>query len=130
MQLTIYRGLPGSGKTTLALKQHPQVFHLENDMLLMDNGQYKWTKARQKKAVAWCQEMARTALENGMDVVVSNVFSRRDYIQPYAKMASDFSAAFRVVRCTGKWKNVHDVPASTLAAMASGFEDWPGEEIA
>ena len=51
--LFIVRGLPGSGKTTLA-KSLGSV-HFEADMYFMEGNEYKFDITKIKKAHEWCQ---------------------------------------------------------------------------
>lgn len=126
MKLTLIRGLPGSGKSTYA-KTHFSCLHLENDMFHINDGSYDWTPEGMKEAVKWCSETCRKALELGMDVVVSNTFTKRSHVEFYRKIAMETHAEFEVYRCTGDYGNVHEVPEATFESMKSGFEDYPGE---
>ena len=127
MRLVLIRGLPGSGKSTFARKSFPGAFHLENDMFHIRDGEYRFDFRRQKDAVKWCMETAVRALEAGMDVVVSNTFTRRRYVLAYKSLADRFGADFSVYRMDGDWGSVHAVPESVMESMRSGFEDWDGE---
>ena len=126
--LTLVRGLPGSGKSTF-VKRNFSCLHLENDMFHMHDGKYEFDGKAQNSAVAWCTDMARAALELGMDVVVSNTFVRKRYVEAYRKIAEETGARFEVFRCSGNFGNVHDVPKDVLESMKAGFEDWEGEML-
>ena len=127
MRLVLIRGVPGSGKSTFAQKSFPGVFHLENDMFHIRDGEYRFDFRRQKDAVKWCMEAADRALGIGMDVVVSNTFVRRRFVLAYKSLADSHNADFSVYRMTGNWGSVHAVPESVMESMRSGFEDWDGE---
>ena len=103
----MFRGEPGTGKTSAAYKMFPGVFHVENDMYLMHDGKYEWSRDGVKDAISWCRRMAKTALENGLDVVVANTFTKKKYVASYEKLALEHGAEFEVYRCTGNFKNVH-----------------------
>ena len=127
-RLTIIRGLPGSGKSTFA-KANYSCLILENDMFHMHGGKYEWSKESMPKAVGWCMKTCREALRNGMDVVVCNMFTKRVFVDSYRNVAEDEGADFEVIRCTGDFRSVHDVPKFVLESMKNGFEDYEGERI-
>lgn len=121
--LVLVRGLPGSGKSTfaqaLALTGYE---HYEADMFHMVDGQYKFDPARVSEAHAWCLEMATAALESGKSVVVSNTFTRLWEMEPYQAVAKGLGVQTHIVTMTGKWQNVHDVPAEVLERMRDRWE--------
>lgn len=127
MRLILVRGVPGSGKSTFAAKVFPGAFHVENDMFHMKDGEYRFDFNKQKDAVSWCMDMCDMALRNGMDVVVSNTFTKRRYVMAYVKLAEKYGADISVYRMTGSFKNCHSVPAAVFENMKKGFEDWLGE---
>lgn len=129
MRLVIVRGLPGSGKSTFAEHEFKGVFRLENDMFHVQDGAYRFSQGRQKDAVAWCLNMCDAALRSGMDVVVSNTFTKRKYVAAYRRLAERAGAGFDVYRMAGRFENVHAVPGDVLENMEKGFEDWPGETV-
>lgn len=127
MRLILVRGVPGSGKSTFAAKIFPGAFHVENDMFHVKDGEYRFDFNKQKDAVSWCMDMCDIALRNGMDVVVSNTFTKRRYIMAYVKLAEKYGADVSVYRMTGSFKNSHSVPVAVFENMKKGFEDWSGE---
>ena len=129
MTLTIVRGAPGSGKSTYARTMCPGVLLVENDMFHMHDGKYCWSKDAMPDAIAWCISMAKTALENDMDVVVANTFTKRSFIAGYEQLARDFGAKFKVVRCIGHFNNVHGLDAKMVSRFEKSMEDWPGEVV-
>lgn len=118
MKITLIRGVPGSGKTTLAktLSTH----HFEADMFFDMNGGYNPQKI--KAAHLWCQGKAFAALAEGHHVVVSNTFTRRWEMEPYIKAAKTVGAEVEEIICTGTWPNVHGVPPEKVEQMRERFE--------
>jgi len=72
-------------------------------------------------------DMCGMALRNGMDVVVSNTFTKRRYVAGYARLAAECGADVSVYRMAGSFKNNHSVPTAVFENMKKNFEDWPGE---
>ena len=123
--LSIITGIPGSGKSTFAHKNFPGVLVLENDMFHMHNGKYDFNASKQHAAVNWCFKATEFAMMNGMDVVVSNTFTQRRFIQPYADLAKKYGYEFKVYHMNGKFDDVHNVPKDVKDRMAKQFEIWP-----
>ena len=118
--LTLIRGLPGSGKSTIA--KNYKALHLEADMYFIHNGEYSFDKNLLKNAHDWCQNNARHALENGLDVVVANTFVKVWELQKYAKIARNTGATFSITEATGRYSNIHGIPVETLRRMENQWE--------
>ena len=123
VELILIRGLPGSGKSTMARSLASEGFlHFEADMFFEVDGQYRYDASRIREAHSWCQNMARQALAAGKRVVVSNTFTQLRELAPYFSMAQNA----RVIEANGKWQNVHGVPTEILDRMALRWEPLPG----
>ena len=127
MRCYLVRGCPGTGKTTFCSYAFPGMFHIENDMWHMHDGKYDFDVRNQNKAISWCLDMCRNALNQGMDVVVSNTFTKIGYIEAYKRIASEYEAEFKVFRMRGEYENIHHVPENVLKNMKEKFADWYGE---
>lgn len=125
--LYLFRGHPGSSKSTSAKKMFPNTLLLENDQFMMQDNCYNWSRERVKEAIAWCTQMTRTALENSMDVCVANTFTKKAFIERYKKIADEYGAKFEVYRCIGNFKNVHGLDSKKVDSFKKSMEDWPGE---
>lgn len=127
-KLFLIRGLPSSGKSTLAKTLN--CLHLEADMFFLRNGQYCFDATKLQEAHNWCQQATMKALNSGVDVVVSNTFTRLWELDPYLKMATKFGARVHVFRTTRQYQgNLHNVPEHAIAAMKARFEDYSKEDL-
>lgn len=120
--LVIIRGLPGSGKSTIA-KSMVLYEHYEADMFFTDSdGTYKYDRQLISLAHEWCQRETFKALSNGKRVVVSNTFTRLSEMQPYLEMAKTFGIEPVIIEASGNWQSVHNVPAESIDQMRQRWE--------
>lgn len=125
--LIIIRGLPGSGKSTYARSMGR--FHVEADMYHTRGGKYTFDAKNVQKAHAWCFAMFSNAVSSGIDIVVSNTFTRRWEFREYVSLAKENGYNVAVVRMTANYGSIHDVPDSVLAEMKDRFEDYDCEML-
>lgn len=126
--MILVRGLPGSGKSTVAKNLIGFYQHIETDMFWMVNGEYKFDFNRLGEAHAWCLSQTRDMLVRGWSPVVSNTFTTVKEIRPYFELAKEFDIVPQVITCQSGFKNVHDVPEATLAKMKARFA-WDLSEL-
>lgn len=124
MQLVLIRGLPGSGKSTMAKALARAGFeHFEADIYhLNSEGDYCFDRANVKAAHEWCQQETRRALESGKQVVVSNTFTQLWEMAPYFGMAKALGIEPNVLEAKGNWQNTHAVPAEVVDQMRARWE--------
>jgi len=123
----LVRGLPGSGKSTYA--KSLGILHLEADMYHMRNGIYDWKPTNVHDSHVWCYNAFKTAVLKGMDVAVSNTFTKMTEMRDYLTYAMQHSYDIKVIRCVANYGNIHNVPENTLEKMKNRFEDYEGEII-
>jgi len=132
-KLTLIRGIPGSGKTTLAntilLQDKNPCVICEADDFFMFGNSYKFNNTKLGDAHKWCQAKVAFFLFRGNDVIVSNTSINMKDINTYYKIANSYSAEFEIVNCEGGYKNTHKVPEEVIESMTKRFkvittEDW------
>lgn len=129
-KLVLIRGLPGSGKSTIAKELYKAGFSwFEADTFhLNDDGYYCYNRANAKAAHGWCQDETRKALGNGDKVVVSNTFTQMWEMQPYFEMAKTLGIEPLVIEAKGNWPNVHSVPEEVMSQMRERWEPLDGSK--
>jgi len=123
VHLTIIRGIPGSGKTTLAkkLKEETSAVHYEADDFFMVDGVYKFNSKYLHSAHQHCFVHVREALQSGSPVIVANTFTQAWEIQTYLELAQKLDVGTRVIHCLGNYGSIHNVPAEKIEQMNARF---------
>lgn len=128
--LILLRGLPGTGKTTLANTISDYV--LSADDYFMVDGEYKFDPNKLKLAHRDCLNRTRVCLEvlrdEGLEflapVVVANTFTRKWEMDDYFKLAEDVGAYIFtvIVENRGGYSSIHGVPQEKIKQMEDRFE--------
>ena len=122
-ELFLLRGLPGSGKTTLAESLGGS--HMEADKYFTYEGKYEFDVTKLKDAHDWCQNAVKVFMENkSKRVVVSNTFTQEWEMTPYFELAEKhgYTVYSLVVENRHGGINEHGVPDDTLDKMKKRFE--------
>jgi len=126
-KLTLIRGLPGAGKSTMAkamVEADSSLRHFEADQYFVDaSGKYRFEPSEIEDAHTWCFAEARDALKNGSSVVVSNTFTRKWEMEPYRKLAKELGVELEILEAKGNYASIHGVPQKTIDAMRSRWEE-------
>ena len=121
-RLQIIRGLPGSGKTTLAIERYSHLMRIETDMFFYRQGAYRFTLENNKKAVEWFNNAIIRLCSTGMDFVATGVFAAHTERLAFAiQCASDWGYDVYVKTLTSQYKGIHAVPQEHFDAMKASF---------
>lgn len=134
-RLVVYRGLPGSGKSTSAKKlqesliqQGETVAYYEADMYWIgEDGQYHFDPNRLGDAHAWCRNKVREALRNCNVVIVANTNLTKKEMDLWQQIAISENAKMEAFHMKTMFGNIHGVPEETIEKMKAKEIDWPGE---
>lgn len=121
-KLVLIRGMPGSGKSTIA-KSMPGFDHYEADQYFYDkDGNYNFDANKLGHAHDWCQNSTNDSLARGRNVVVSNTFTTKKEMKPYFDMAKNHGIVPSVITAKGDYGSIHNVPVHALNRMKDRFE--------
>ena len=129
--LFIVRGLPGSGKSTVA-EALGEVIRAADDHFMV-YGEYRFDPRELPQAHAACQAAVNKDLADLGSAVVANTFTSRWEFGPYLALAAEHGARIVIVDTFDAGmtdeeltaKNVHGVPLEAIQAMRQRWEaDW------
>ena len=126
--LYLLRGVPGSGKSTVA--KNIGGTHFETDKYFMVDGEYKFDPTKLKQYHQMCQDEVNLAMiqnhtANLNDViVVSNTFTQEWEMKPYFDLANTYGYQVfsLVVENRHGGLNQHRVPEDKVQIMRDRFE--------
>ena len=120
--LYIVRGLPGSGKSSLA-KKVTELVYSADDFFTNKKGEYNFNAKLLGKAHEWCWGKVRDAMFIGAKAVaVANTFTQAWEAEKYYQIAEEYGYSVFVIECQNDFGNVHDVPQESIDAMKKRWE--------
>jgi predicted kinase len=127
--LILLRGLPGSGKTTLAKvlsenNTYP-VFSVDDYFTDEITGEYLFNFKDNHLAYKECEELSKDAMQQSISkIFVHNTFTMDWELEPYFKLASEFNYTLFVVTVENYHlhKNTHEVSDEQLHKMAEKYK--------
>ncbi|MEI6509151.1 MAG: AAA family ATPase [Bacteroidota bacterium] len=127
--IILLRGLPGSGKTTLAKvlsdnEKYP-IHSIDDYFTDKKTGEYKFIFEENYLAYKKCEDDTRKSLADQIEkVFVDNTFTIEWEMEPYFKLASEFGYTIYVTTVENRHgsKNTHDVTNEQLQKMADKYK--------
>jgi len=127
--LILLRGLPGSGKTTLAKvlsenNTYP-IFSVDDFFTNAATGEYSFNFKDNHLAYKQCEEYTKDAMQQKRTkVFVHNTFTMDWELEPYFKLAAEFKYVLFVVTVENyhHHKNLHEVTDEQLHKMAEKYK--------
>lgn len=116
--LILIRGLPGSGKSTMA-KRLTDYVHVESDMFW--GPKYKFNIRYIEYAYQWCLTETLRHLILGHKVVVADTFTTIKEMAPYFALG----VPVEVITATGEYGTIHNVPEEVIQQMKDRWEEYP-----
>lgn len=134
IRVVLIRGIPGSGKTTIAQMFVNMGFALvEADQYpeFWESGSYYFKPEAVAKAHEWCFEQYKSILEMSTDtgVVVANTFVNLHHMEPYISYCKERNIAYHILISDMRNLSVHRVPVSTMRRMIENFEFSPWQDV-
>lgn len=128
----LIRGLPGTGKTSLAkvvaagLGDVTTCILEANDYFVDPATQeFKFDTSKVKEAYDWCMDVATDNMRRGTQhIFVTNPFTKVSQMADYEQAARLYGYEVNVISCHQFLGNVHSVPVATLRKMRSQL-DFP-----
>jgi predicted kinase len=130
--LFLIRGLPGSGKSSLANHMWNDLVVCEADKFFYDReGNYNFDASKLREAHAWCKNQVEIRMKDNTinkqyypEIVVSNTFTQEWEMEDYYKLAEQYGykVVSLIVENRHGGKNIHNVPDETLEKMESRFQ--------
>lgn len=122
--LYLVRGLPGSGKSSLALTIADEVYE-NDDFFTHGKGIYTFDPAHLPSAITTCYSNVKNAMERGVRrIAVANVFARSQTMDEYFTLAKIFGyRVFPIItENRAGHENIHHIPPDRIASMRKSFQ--------
>ena len=129
----IMRGIPGSGKSTVAKKLAGETGAIHsNDSYYYENGEYRFDKARVPEVRLQNLKAFTESIQAGIPVVICDSCNlTSEQWGPYTKIASEAGYIVSFVTMPqpdieiSVSRNIHSVPEESIRDMIERWEDLP-----
>ena len=140
MRKTLYiiRGLPGSGKSSIAYELVNNIWNSETEEFVKDfysaddfftdyYGNYNFKPEQLPQAHEQCRQNVERAMQRDMvtKIAVANTFTQAWEAKPYFELAAKHGFSPLVIECQSQFGNIHGVTQETINEMA---ERWDSRE--
>ncbi len=126
--LLALRGIPGSGKTSLAkaisITNGAPIFSIDS-YFEDEAGNYHFDYQKNHLAYKECESKTKQALELGVPfVIVDNTFTLDWELSPYTQLAKEFGYRIHVVTVENRHggKNIHQIPEEQIEKMKGKYK--------
>ena len=130
-ELILLRGIPGSGKTTLAKillqirgTDEPEVLSAD-DFFEDENGEYHFDSLKIKEAHNHCQfRCSERMRQQKAKIIVANTFTQEWEMEIYFEMAKRYNYRVHTLIVENRHgsENIHGVPIEKITQMKKRFE--------
>jgi len=132
-------GASGSGKSTLAEKllgASPDFIEPISDICeaddfwyLIGQGEYAFNPKLLPRAHDWCQRWAKSLMEKGNNLIVSNTNIKPSDRKAYFNMADEYGYKVVFIHLKTQFKSIHNVPDEAVKRMRENFIEPTSEEL-
>lgn len=130
VSLTLIRGIPGTGKSTLASALRARyeelgvkLGHFEADQFFMKFGEYEFVASSLHAAHSWCFWETSKCLHNQTSALVSNTFTTWKEMDRYVNLVYERAATLNIITLSKEYGSVHGVPDEKMTQMRNRFID-------
>ncbi len=126
--LIILRGLPGSGKSSLAKvlsEDRWPVYSIDSYFTDPVTGEYKFQFDKNHLAYKNCESQTEQAMANKIEkIFIDNAFTLEWEMEPYFKLASRYNYTVYVMTVENrhKGKNIHHINEAQIMKMAEKYK--------
>ncbi len=128
-QLTIIRGLPGTGKTEFAKKNFQAVI-LEADMYFVRDSEYTFDGTKLREAHGMVRGLLSRIIGIGADAVVTGTFSREWELAGLLRIGQEGNYQIKVLEMPDMfYGNPHNIPQYVIDTMKQRREEISDELV-
>lgn len=123
--ILVIRGIPGSGKTTLATKLQRLLGYPElvsADDYFTKGEDYNFVQSKLSSAHAYATAKMDHAMFHERSVILHNTSTRAWELQQVTVLADEYRVPMLVIDLKTEFKNIHGVPDDKVLMMKSRFE--------